>query len=116
MSSFSRSAFIQATLKAPGEIVNGKRSGVMTDVATVFILPLMPASNETVNRVQLQTPTDLLETYFEASAGLQAKEGFVLSVSGVLYPVKDLSAWPYEVRPNNGLRTYQIVVEDLRNK
>ena len=114
-SSFSRTAWKTATIKAPAPIVNGKRSGTTTIVATVQILPLMPASSDIVNRIELQTPTKLLSTYFEADEGLTFKEGFTLAIDGVEYPVKALSPW-YFGSPNSTKVTYELVVEDLRNK
>ena len=115
MPSFGRTAWKDATIKAPAPIVDGKRSGLTTVIATVKIVPLMPASSDIVNRMELQTPTKLLMTYFEAVEGLTFKEGFTLVVAGVDYPVKALSPWPFG-GVNSTTTTYELVVEDLRNR
>jgi hypothetical protein len=111
MGSFSRMAFKPATLKAPAPVVNGKRSGASTLIANVKALPLMPASSDIIQRMALQTPMKLLVTYFEAEAGLTFTEGNLFSLDSIDYPVKALSPWPY-----GGKTTYEIVVEDLRNR
>lgn len=100
-----------ASLKAPAPVVDGKRSGSYVTVANIETLPLMPAGSDIVQRMSLNTPMKLLVTYFEREEGLVLSEGIVFSMDGVDYPVRALSPWPYGDKT-----TYEIVVEDLRNR
>jgi hypothetical protein len=111
MGSFRLITTKPASLKAPAPVINGKRAGGYVNLADIQALPLMPASSDIVQRMALQTPMKLLVTYFEAEEGLTFAEGHILSMDSIDYPVRGLAPWPY-----GGKMTYEIVVEDLRNR
>jgi hypothetical protein len=111
MGSFRLISTKPAILKTPAPVVGGKRAGGYVTAANIQALPLMPAGSDIVQRMALNTPMKLLVTYFEAEEGLLLTEGFVFSMDGNDYPVRGLSPWPY-----GNKTTYEIVVEDLRNR
>jgi hypothetical protein len=115
MPSFSHIAWKDAVIKAPAPILDGKRTGNMQVFAFVKILPLMPASSDIINRVALNTPTKLLVTYFETTDEVALREGSILTVDNMDYPVKMLSPWQYGGRDSTVL-TYELVVEDLKTR
>jgi len=111
MSGFDRLAQKTALIKAPSQVVDGKRTGDMTTVATVNILPPSPASSDVIRRMALDTPTKLLITYFQADTSLEVKEGYIMEIDGQEYPIKPSNRWPF-----NGRVTYEVVLEDLKDR
>lgn len=110
MTAFSKFASKIATIVAPTEIVDGKRSNSLVVKGTFNLMPLFPASRETVMRLELQSPVKIFETFAESSSELDLYEGYSLLIDGNLYLVKYISRWS----PVYKKTLYQIVLEDLK--
>ena len=110
MTAFSKFANKTATVVAPAEIVNGKRSNSLVVKSMINIMPLFPASRETVMRLELQSPLKIFETYAESAFELDLYEGYSMLIDGELFLVKYISRWS----PIYKKILYQIVLEDLK--
>jgi hypothetical protein len=110
MTAFSKFANKTATVVAPAEIVNGKRSNSLVVKSMINIMPLFPASRETVMRLELQSPLKIFETYTESASEIDLYEGYSMLIDGELFLVKYISRWS----PIYKKILYQIVLEDLK--
>jgi hypothetical protein len=112
MTSFSRLAWKLATLQKPAEVIGGKRSETWSKLADVSVTPLMPVSSETIRRMELQSPTKVFEVYCQSSTKLNISEGCSLLLDGETYLIKGVAPWD----DFRGSTTYQLVIEDVRNR
>jgi len=110
MTAFTKFANKTATINAPSDVVNGKRSTNTVIKGTLKVMPPFPASRETVMRLELQSPVKMFETYCESIAEIDLYEGYTITIDGILYLVKHVSKWDDFFRK----KTYHIVLEDLK--
>ena len=79
------------------------------DITEYDITPLDPLDPETRSRMELGTPHELLQTFLEYETKIDIKEGHILIVDGVEYPVKSVAEYSY-----GGVWFYHVIVEELR--
>ncbi|MFZ6029955.1 MAG: hypothetical protein ACOYYS_19755 [Chloroflexota bacterium] len=106
---FRRQLTVHASTKR-SPIVNGQRSEptAAAGLQDLLVTPLMPASDGTLRRMALETPTRLLEAYTEQH---DVRDGDVLVVGNREYPIKAVFTWDW-----HGEETLHLVVEDLRSR
>lgn len=90
---FSRLARITASTKRPPAISGGKRGAAVTHISTLKITPLDPVDGDTVRRLNLATTVEVLQTFCES--GYDIKDGDVLVVDSVEYPIRAVSDWAF---------------------
>jgi hypothetical protein len=106
MSVFARWATVTASTKR-ATLTSGKSTGFAASIASLKCLPLMPVDAETRNRAELSTFHEVKETYVET--GLDIKDGDMLTVAGVDYPVRAVEEWPWR-----GITFLRLIVEELK--
>ncbi len=108
-SSFDRIATVTASTKRAAAPVSGKTSAPVTNVASLKCLPLCPVDAELQKRLGLDTPYELQQTM--TAGGVDVRQGDLLVVASVEYPVRACEDWPW---PADGLTYRRLVVEDLK--
>ena len=88
---FARMATIVAGTLRPPVITGGKRGTLTVHLVDIRVTPLDPVDPETRQRLALQTPQELLQSF--ADGDLDILEGDVLVVAGVEYPVRNAAEW-----------------------
>lgn len=84
--------------------------GYSTNLTGLKCLPLAPVDAETRQRLQLNTPHILLETFLQDAPDIRA--GDKLVISAIEYPVKTVEPWTW--LPTSDTRLH-LILEDLRN-
>lgn len=110
MNAFQRMAVIEASTKRAA-IVNGLRSDPVTHIASLKCTPLDPVSAELAQREGLESPYELLQTMTEET---DVREGDVLVVGGVEYPVRAVGDWRWRVTDASAFTV--LVLENLKRK
>lgn len=111
MTSVSLAAMATVTASTKrAAIVSGKRAAPTTNLTGLAITPLDPVDPELQNRLHLDTPHELLQTFIPGD--YDVLEGDVLVVAGVEYPVRRAAQWASGTR--SGGEFTHLVVEDLR--
>lgn len=111
MGSYARRAAITASTKRSPAIVNGKRGAAATHLTNLSIWPLRPVSPDMAERVGTNAPHELRVTSLTTNdAPPDIREGDILVVDGVEYPVKTVASWLWRL---SSYRT-EIIVEELR--
>lgn len=106
--SFSRLATVTASTKrSPATDGAGKKGLPTTQVSSLICTPLDPVSAEVQQRLQLDTPHELLETF--ADGDLDILEGDTLVVGSTEYPIRAVAEWTW--RSSEFLH---LIVEDLK--
>jgi hypothetical protein len=100
---------VTASTKRPPVISSGKRGAAATNISSLRCTPLDPVDPEIRQRLILNTPNELLQTYTEG--GLDIVEGDILTVSSVDYPIRAVGEWYW---PVDGTNTCYLVLEDLK--
>lgn len=98
---------ITASTKRSPAISGGKRGAAVTQLASLTTTPLWPVDPEVRQRLALNSPHEVLETYTLAT---DVREGDILVVGASEYPIRACAEWP-------GLTsmTFQhLIVEDLK--
>lgn len=106
--SFSKLATITASTKRAGyDAGEGKKTAPVENVASLSCTPLDPVDPELRERLALDTPHELLQTFVDA--GVDIKPGDILVVATVDYPIRSVADWTW------GSSDYKaLVVEDLK--
>jgi hypothetical protein len=104
--SFARLATVTASTKRAA-LSSGKRGTPTTKIASLNCLPLDPVSAELRQRLQLDTPHEVLQTFVDAD--LDIIEGDTLTVGGVDYPIRAVEEWSY-----SGAEYLRLVLENLK--
>lgn len=104
--SFSDMATVSASTKRAA-IVSGKRGTPSVNVAALDCLPLDPVSPELRQTMELETPHELLQTFVEGDYDI--KEGDLLVVDAVEYPIKSCAEWTWR-----DTTQFHLILEDLR--
>lgn len=104
--SFQKMASVTASTKR-ATLSAGKRSSPSTHLNNLKIFPLDPVDPELRQRLALDTPHELLQTFVEGNPDIV--EGDVLSVAGEDYPIRSVADWKF------GTDTYRaLVLENLK--
>jgi hypothetical protein len=106
MSSFARLATVTASTKR-ATMTSGKRGAPTTNVATLACTPLDPVDPEIRQRLVLDTPGELLQTFVDNAVDIV--QGDTLVVGSKEYPIKAVADWTWRAT------TYRwLIVEDLK--
>lgn len=107
---FLRQLTVTASTKRNPAIASGKRSGTTTtQIASLKVSPLDPVSAELRNRLDIDTPHELLQCFTKGSHAIL--EGDILVVAGLEYPIKAVADWPDGTLPE---AFKQLILEDLK--
>jgi hypothetical protein len=108
--SFARAANVTASTKRPPTISSGKRGVPATNLSSLSCFPLDPVDPELKQRLSLDSPHELLQTFVDPD--LDIVEGDILTVSSVDYPVRAVGDWSATA----SMPAYKwLVVEDLKS-
>jgi hypothetical protein len=100
-------ATVTASTKRAPAISDGKRGEAVTNIASLKCFPLDPVDPEIRQRLGLNTPHEILQTFTQSN--LDIKVGDVLVVSTREYPIKAVSDWSF------GVGDYlHLILEDLK--
>jgi hypothetical protein len=106
MSSFARLARVTASTKR-ATMTSGKRGAPTTNIASLMCTPLDPVDPEVRQRLVLDTPGEILQTFVDND--IDIVQGDTLVVGSKEYPVKAVADWVWRHT------TYrQLIVEDLK--
>jgi hypothetical protein len=93
-SSFARMAVVTASTKRSPVVSGGKRGTPTTQEASFACTPLDPIDPEVRQRLMLDSPNVILETFVENSDGsLDIVVGDILVVGSTEYPIKAVEDW-----------------------
>lgn len=107
--SFARAANVTASTKRPPSISGGKRGAPATNISSLSCTPLDPINPELRQRLALETPHELLQTFVDTA--LDIKEGDILVVSDTEYPIRAVGDWAAAA----SMPAYKwLVIEDLK--
>lgn len=104
---FVRVATITAETKRSPVVASGKRGAPATYLAEIEVTPLDPLDPETRQRLALETPHELLQTFVDG--GVDVVEGDLLVVDGREYPVRYAAKWLWR-----GSSFVHLALEDLK--
>jgi hypothetical protein len=109
----SAASFCTVTASTKRGITTAGRTAAPTSyLASILITPLWPVSAETVRTMDLNSPREMKEAYHVPLAGValpDVKEGDVLTVGGVDYPVYSAAEWT-----DGDVPTLHIVVQQVK--
>jgi len=108
--SFARLASVTASTKRPPTISSGKRGAPATNVASLKCTPLDPVDAELRQRLALDTPHELLQTFVDN--GVDIVEGDLLVVGSTEYPIRSVGDWYWSPLSADYVR---LILEDLKN-
>lgn len=108
--SFTKMATVTASTKRPPNVSGGKRGAPVTNIASLSVTPLDPISAELKERLGLESPMELLQTFADGS--LDIKEGDILTVSGTDYPIRAIGDWTNWSFGSG--ETYHLILEELK--
>ncbi len=91
--SFAKMASQAASTKRNPLTTSGKRGAPTTNLASIKILPLMPLDPEIAERLNIQLPTEALQTFVDGT--LDILEGDFLTVSAKDYRIRSVGDWPW---------------------
>lgn len=106
--SFARLATLTASTKRSPAIAGGKRGEPALHVPALACTPLDPVSAQTAQRIGLETPHTLLETYADGAL-LDVRASDVLVVGAREYPIRFVGDWEFR-----GGKYLHLVLEDLQ--
>lgn len=107
--SFQYLATVSASTKRIESVTDGKRGEISEHLTGLKVLPLDPFTADIQIRPELNTPHRLLQT--EIEDGPDIKEGDLLVVDSVEYPIKVVEKWFWHPSETD---TLLLVLEDLR--
>jgi hypothetical protein len=107
--SFTRLAVVTASTKRPPPLVGGKRSSPATHVVELLCTPLDPVDPEVRQRLLIDSPHAILETYMQDSVDIAY--GDTLVVGAIEYPVKWVESWYW---PPDGTTYRHVYVEWIK--
>ena len=106
MPSFTRLATVSDSTKRSGGIVNGLEVGYAVEIAALKCTPLDPVQPEIAQAAGLSWH-EVLETFVDG--GEDIKEGDVLVVATVEYPIRAVSDWDWK-----GTDYLHLIVEQIK--
>jgi hypothetical protein len=101
--SFDHFATVTASTKRPPAIAGGKRGTPAANLTSD------PVDSEIRERFGLNAPMELLQTFVEG--GLDIKEGDLLVVSSVEYPIRAVGDWHW---PPDDANYLHLILEQLK--
>jgi hypothetical protein len=106
MAAITRFLTVTASTKRQPTISSGKRGAPTTQVASLKCTPLDPVDPELRQRLALDTPHEVLQTFTQET---DIAEGDLLTVAGVDYPIRSCAEWAWR-----GTTFRHLVIEDLK--
>jgi hypothetical protein len=104
--SFQKLASLTASTKR-ATMSSGKRAAPTQHLTGLKVHPLDPVDPELRQRLALDTPHELLQTFVEGNPDIV--EGDVLTVAGEDYPIRSVADWTF------GADVYRhLVIENLK--
>ena len=107
--SFSLMATVTASTKRPPDVSGGKRSAPATNVASLSCLPLDPVDSEIRERLGLESPMELLQTFVQG--GLDIVEGDILCVGTSEYDIRAVGDWTW---PADSADYLHLILEESK--
>ena len=107
--SFARLASMTASTKRSPALSGGKRGEPIENITSLSCTPLDPVDAEIRQRLALDTPHELLQCFVDG--GPDIKEGDILVVSGVEYPIRACGDWYWSPDKADYVA---LVLEDLK--
>lgn len=108
MSSFDRLATETASTKRSPGISEGRRGEPTTQIASLSCTPLDPVDAEIRERLALDAPHELLQTFVTGAPDI--REGDILVYGSVEYPIRSCAEWKWRDT------TYlHLVVEEIKD-
>lgn len=104
---FGRGATVTASTKRSPAASGGKRGTPTTFIASLRCAPLDPVDPETRQRLAINTPHELLQTFVDA--GLDIQEGDILVVDSEEYPIPSAAQWSWR-----GSEFVHLIIEELK--
>jgi len=108
LASFTQLATETASTKRAAAIVNGKRGVATAKIASLSCTPLDPVDPELRQRLALDTPHELLQTFVTGAPDIV--EGDILVYGGTDYPIRSCADWKWK-----GTIFVRLVVEDMKS-
>lgn len=108
MSTPARFLTVSASTKRRPAISGGKVGTATTYLAALMVAPIAPIDADLRQRLALETPHELQQSVCDGSKDV--KEGDVLVVGSVEYPIKACEDWG----PIRGRSFKRLVLEDLK--
>jgi hypothetical protein len=106
---FTLMATVTASTKRPPTLVNGKRGDPATNLSSLSCFPLDPVDPELRQRMAINTPHELLQTFTQG--GLDIQEGDLLVVGTTEYPIRACAEWHW---PEDDANYLHLILEDLK--
>lgn len=106
---FSRLATVTASTKRAATLSGGKRGSPEIHLASLACLPLDPVDAEVRQRLALDSPHELVQTFVQG--GLDIVEGDLLVVGGTEYPIRAVEDWTW---PMDRAAYHRLVLEELK--
>ncbi len=97
-----------ATKRSPAMSGDGSRAAQSSHLSNIRILPLDPIDADLLGTQATETPHELKVTY--ARSGLDIREGDVLVVATIEYPIRSVAEWTWDSEGD----TLAIVVEQMK--
>lgn len=107
MNAFGRFAVVVASTKRPPVVAGGKRGTPATYLTGLSITPLDPVDPELRQRLALDTPHELRQSFATGSPDIL--EGDLLVVGSIEYPIRSVAQWAWR-----GSTYVHMVVEELK--
>jgi hypothetical protein len=108
---FVRQATVTASTKRPPAVTSGLRAAATTNVSSLKCTPLDPVDPATApdlrQRLGTDAPHELLQTFVDKNVDI--REGDILVVGSVEYPIKFVSDWVWR---NTTYR--HLILEELK--
>lgn len=107
MPSFARLAVVSCSTKRSPTPSGGKVGAPTTYLTGLHCTPLDPVDPELRHRLGIETPHELLQAFLQGAPDI--REGDILVVGSVDYPVRAVSDWVWKTD------TYRhLILEDLK--
>lgn len=103
---------VTASTKRNPAPVLGRTGAPATFLASLLITPLWPVGSQTVRTLDLNSPREFKECYHVPASGVtlpDVKEGDVLTVAGVDYPVYYVGEWT-----DSAIPSLHIVAQEVK--
>ena len=104
---FALSATLSASTKRSPTVSGGKRGTPEVHLVDIWVTPLDPVDPETRQRLALNTPHELLQSFVDGD--LDIVEGDVLVVESAEYPVRSAAEWRWR-----GSQFVHLILEELK--
>ena len=101
---------LTASTKRNADLGNGRTGAPVTYLEELAISPLWPLTPETIRQLDINSPREMKQTYHAPVTGgdlPDVREGDVLTVDGVDYPIFHVSEWGDLI---NGIPCLEIIV------